>query len=135
VKRFLGLSVLILGTALGLLLRTYHASASGPTRVNVTLKDYQVILSTRHLPVGKPITFVITNRGHHTHEFVLEMANAFDQAIQFDGKTDEADEIKPGATRTVTWTIPRAGSYKFACHIDHHYQKGMRTYATATQDH
>ena len=130
-KHAVMVSVLILGTTLGLLLRTHHASASSPMRVSATLKDYQVILSTHHLPVGKPITFVITNRGHHNHEFVLESANAFDRAIQFGGKTYEADEIKPGATRTVTWTIPRTGSYKFACHIDHHYQKGMRTYVTA----
>jgi uncharacterized cupredoxin-like copper-binding protein len=100
-------------------------------RVSVTLRDYRVILSPHHFPVGKPITFVITNRGSHIHEFVLEPATAFDRAIRFDGKTYEADEIKPGATRVVTWTIPRAGGYKFACHLDHHYQKGMRTLVTA----
>jgi uncharacterized cupredoxin-like copper-binding protein len=95
--------------------------------VHVTLKDYKVILARRQLPVGKPITFVITNQGHHTHEFVLERANAFDEAIRYRGTTFEADEIKPGTTRTVTWTIPRTGTYKLACHIDHHYQMGMKT--------
>lgn len=129
--RLLIIAFLIAGTALGMFLRTHHASASGPMRVRVTLKDYRVIMAQRHLPVGKPITFVITNRGHHTHEFVLEPAKAFDRALEFDGKSDEADEIKPGTTRTVTWMIPRPGTYKLACHIDHHYQKGMRTLVSA----
>jgi uncharacterized cupredoxin-like copper-binding protein len=102
-------------------------------RVRVILKDYRVIVSQHHLPAGKPITFVITNRGHHTHEFVLEPATAFDKALKVDGKTAEADEIKPGETRTVTWIIPRAGAFKLACHIDHHYQKGMRTPVSASK--
>lgn len=130
-KRAVIILVLAVG-ALGFLLRTtHHATASGPTRVSVTLKDYRVILSQHHLPVDKPITFVITNLGHHTHEFVLEPAIAFDRAIHFRGKTYETDEIKPGTTRRVTWVIPRQGMYKLACHIDHHYQKGMRTLVTA----
>jgi uncharacterized cupredoxin-like copper-binding protein len=102
-------------------------------RVRVTLKDYRVMLSRNHLPVGKPITFVITNRGHHTHEFVLEPAGAFDRALELDGRSDEADQIKPGTTRTVTWTIPRPGSFTLACHIDHHYQKGMHTLIHASR--
>lgn len=130
-KRTAIVSVLVLGMALALLIHSHSASASGPMRVTVTLRDYRVIVSEHHLPVGKPITFVVTNRGHHTHEFVLEPAMAYDRAIRFDGKRYEADDIKPGTTRTVTWTIPRSGSYKFACHIDHHYQKGMRTLVTA----
>ena len=33
--------------------------------------------------------------------------------------------------RRVTWTIPQRGIYKLACHIDHHYQMGMKTLVTA----
>jgi hypothetical protein len=58
-------------------------------------------------------------------------ANAVDQALRFHGTTYEADQIKPGTTRRVTWTIPRKGTYKLACHIDHHYQMGMKTLITA----
>lgn len=116
------------------LLNAHRTSAGSHVRVDVTLQDYRVILVRRNLPVGTRITFVITNRGRHMHEFVLEPAHAFDKALRFAGSTDEADEINPGTTRTVTWVIPRQGTYKLACHIDHHYQKGMRTYVTAKQD-
>lgn len=46
-------------------------------------------------------------------------------------KEYEAYEIKPGTTRRVTWTTPRKRTYKLACHIDHHYQMGMKTFVTA----
>jgi uncharacterized cupredoxin-like copper-binding protein len=97
----------------------------------VTLQDYKVMLAQRHVPVGKPITFVVTNRGRHTHEFVLEAATAVDQALRYHGTTYEAHQIKPGTTRRITWTIPQNGTYKLACHLDHHYQMGMKIMLTA----
>ena len=130
-KRSIIITLLGAGAVLGIIVHTHRVGATGPMTVHVTLKDYQVMLAQRHLPAGKPITFVITNRGHYTHEFVLEPATAVDRAIRYHGTTYEADEIKPGATRTVTWTIPQPGAYKLACHIDHHYQKGMKTLITA----
>lgn len=99
--------------------------------VHVTLMDYMVMPAQRHVPVGQPITFVITNRGPHTHELVLERANAVDKALRYHGSTYEAADIKPGTTRRVTWTIPQQGTYKLACHLDHHYQMGMKTWITA----
>jgi uncharacterized cupredoxin-like copper-binding protein len=123
-------SLLAGGAVVGGMVHAHRAGATAPMTVSVTLKDYKVILIRRRLPVGKPITFVITNRGHHTHEFVLEAATAFDQAIRYHSTTYEADEIKPGTTRKVTWIIPQKGSYKLACHIDHHYQMGMKTLVT-----
>ncbi|HEX6507842.1 MAG TPA: cupredoxin domain-containing protein [Chloroflexota bacterium] len=116
---------------IGIILHVHQASAGSALTVNVTLRDYRVMVAQHHFPVGKPITFMITNRGHHTHEFVLEAANAFDKALRYRGTTYEAANIKPGTTRTVTWTIPNKGTYKLACHIDHHYQMGMKTLITA----
>ena len=34
-------------------------------------------------------------------------------------------------TRTVEWTIPEAGKYQLACHIEGHYEAGMTTSFTA----
>ena len=56
-----------------------------------------------------------------------------DRAIRYRGRTYEADDIKPGATRTVTWTIPAAGMYQLACHRSHHYQRGMKTLVRAVR--
>jgi uncharacterized cupredoxin-like copper-binding protein len=130
-KRFVIMTLVATATVAGVILHAHRAGSTTPPTVRVTLHDYKIILAQRHLPVGKPITFVVTNSGHHTHEFVLEAANAVDQALRFHGTTYEADQIKPGTTRRVTWTIPRKGTYKLACHIDHHYQMGMKTLITA----
>lgn len=131
-KGFVIITLLAAGAVVGVILHPHRAGATTPMTVRVTLQDYKVDLAQRRLPVGKPITFVVTNRGHHTHEFVLESANAFDKAVRYHGTTYEADKIKPGTTRRVTWTIPQKGTYKLACHIDHHYQMGMKTWITAT---
>ena len=125
-------AIVVTGALAGVTLHAYHASANTPTTVRVTLRDYRVALVQRHLPVGKPITFLVSNQGQHTHEFVLEAANAVDKALRFNGTTYEADEIKPGTTRKVTWTLPGPGRYKLACHIDHHYQMGMKALFTAS---
>jgi uncharacterized cupredoxin-like copper-binding protein len=131
VKRFAAVMLLAAGVVSGVSLHAHRVGATAPMTVHVTLQDYEIDVAQRRLPVDKAITFVVTNRGHHTHEFVLESANAIDKAIRFHGKTYEADKIKPGTTRRVTWTIPRIGTYKLACHIDHHYQMGMKTLITA----
>jgi uncharacterized cupredoxin-like copper-binding protein len=136
-RRFGGLKVFVIiallaaGAVVGAIVHTNVGSGTTPLTVHVTLMDYMVMPAQRHLPVGKPITFVVTNRGHHTHELVLERANAVDKALRYHGRTYEAADIKPGATRRVTWTVPRKGTYKLACHLDHHYQMGMKTFITA----
>ena len=130
-KEFVLVSLVAAGAVSGATVSLHRASSTTRVIVHVTLMDYMIMPAQRHLPVGRPITLIIANRGHHTHEFVLERANAFDQAIRFHGASYEADDIKPGTTRQVTWTIPQTGTYKLACHIDHHYQKGMRKLITA----
>jgi uncharacterized cupredoxin-like copper-binding protein len=130
-KGFVILALVAAGAAVGAIVYINGTSGTGPLTVRVTLMDYMVMPARRHLPVGKPITFVITNRGHHTHELVLERASAIDKALRYHGRAYEASQIKPGTTRRVTWTIPRKGTYKLACHLDHHYQMGMKTLITA----
>lgn len=98
--------------------------------VRVVLHDFAVSMSTHRLPAGTPIHFIITNRGHAMHETVLERAGAVDRALEVRGKEYEADDIAPGTTRTVTWTIPHTGKYQLACHMPGHYQMGMKTLFT-----
>jgi uncharacterized cupredoxin-like copper-binding protein len=98
--------------------------------VKVVLRDYTISMSQHRLPAGRPIRFVITNRGQAEHETVLERAGADDKALEVRGREYEADEIAPGTTRTVTWTIPHAGRYQLACHMPGHYQMGMKTLFT-----
>jgi uncharacterized cupredoxin-like copper-binding protein len=98
--------------------------------VQVVLRDFTVSMSAHDLPAGKPIRFVITNRGQAEHETVLERAGAVDKALEVRGTEYEADDIAPGTTRTVTWIIPHAGKYQLACHMPGHFQMGMKTLFT-----
>ena len=112
---------------------TAQASGSPQARtvtVQVVLRDFTISMSSHRLPAGKPVRFVITNRGKAMHEVVLERAGAVDKALEVRGKEYEADDIAPGTSRTVTWTVPRAGSYQLACHMPGHFQMGMKTLFT-----
>ena len=109
------------------------ASTTGkaqPVTVKVVLRDFSISMSRHNLPAGKPIQFVITNRGKAEHETVLERRGAVDKALEVRGREYEADDIAPGTTRTVTWIVPHAGTYQLACHMPGHYQMGMKTLFT-----
>jgi uncharacterized cupredoxin-like copper-binding protein len=123
-------AALTLGTAgvqHGLTTDTASAAAAKPVTVKVTLRDYRVAMSRHTLPAGTPIRFVITNRGKAMHETVLERAGADDDALEVRGKKFEADDIAPGTTRIVTWTVLRPGTYQLACHMPGHFEMGMKT--------
>lgn len=107
-------------------------SRANPVTVKVILRDFTVSMSQRHVPAGKPIRLVIVNRGKVMHEAVLERAGAVDKALEVRGKKFEADNIAPGTTRTVGWTVPRAGTYQLACHKPGHFAMGMKTNFTVT---
>lgn len=109
-----------------------RAAQARPIPVKVTLRDFSIAMSRHQLPAGTPIKLVITNRGQAMHEVVLERAGADDKALKVQGKAYEADDISPGATRTVTWTVPRAGKYQLACHMPGHFEMGMKTTFTVT---
>jgi uncharacterized cupredoxin-like copper-binding protein len=118
----------------GALLVISLASAQGTDDVQVTLSDFKVELSNTSLPARTPIKFVVTNKGPSAHELVLERTGHIDEPLEIDSKAleIEPDELSPGATVTVVWTIPEAGSYQFACHVPGHYEAGMVTLFTAT---
>jgi len=101
--------------------------------VAVTLRDFSVKVSKQRVPAGRPVRFVIHNRGQAMHELVLERAGSDDRALTVNGTRYEADDIAPGATRTVTWTVPRSGKYQLACHMPGHFEMGMKTSFTATK--
>lgn len=121
---------LLIGATLALvagLLFVSLASAKAPATVNVTLSDFKVEMSNSNLPAGTTVTYVITNKGAITHEMVLEKEGVTDEPLEFDGTEQEAEDIAPGTTRTVEWTIPEAGKYQLACHVPGHYEAGMKT--------
>ena len=57
-----------------------------------------------------------------------------DEPLEFNGAAQEVEDIEPGTTRTVEWTVPEAGQYQLACHVEGHYEAGMKTAFTTTAE-
>ena len=84
------------------------------------------------VPVGVPVTFVVTNVGAVPHEFVVG-DEAFQQAHEstMQGTPamthDDASGIglAPGETKELTLTFAEPGEVLAACHIPGHFPAGM----------
>lgn len=116
--------------------QTAPPTNEGPTtRVEVQLTDaFRIELSSATVPAGVPVTFVVTNTGVVEHEFYLgdEAVQAAHEQEMLDmgGMTHDDPEgipVKPGETRSLTYTFPVAGKTIAGCHVAGHYGAGMRT--------
>jgi uncharacterized cupredoxin-like copper-binding protein len=108
---------------------------AGPAEVHVTLREFSVEMDKTSIPAG-PVVFTIENVGALTHELVLEKAGDDDAPFEANGVESEAEDIEPGATATIEWTIDEPGEYQVACHINDlgadHYDLGMLHTFTVT---
>ena len=114
--------------------------AGTATRIEVTLTDLMKIEpGTMTVPAGRPVTFVVTNRGTVLHEFTLGDAAdqaAHDREMMAAGgmpmPKDEANAIgvEPGQTKELVHTFAAAGETLAGCHVIGHYAAGMRAAIT-----
>jgi uncharacterized cupredoxin-like copper-binding protein len=123
-KKF-GVVYIVVIFCLGLVLLTGCGGAKGPTDVKVTLTEFKIELDQSSVPAGA-VRFVITNDGTIPHEFVLEPAGAMDEPFEIDGVESEAEDIQPGDTVTLEWTL-EPGDYHLGCYIKGHFEAGMET--------
>ena len=104
--------------------------------VKITLTDFGIESSVTTFEPGMTYHFTITNEGAIPHEFVIaeplmegEEHNE-DMDMMHEGLVIEVeeDELQPGATVTVDATFPdhTDEELEFACHIEGHYEAGMR---------
>ena len=103
------------------------AASATSQRLDITLADFTVAISPTTVTAGQPITFAVTNSGAVTHEMVLEKAGDEDVPLAADGVESEIEDITPGATAEMTWTITEPGTYQLACHVPGHFEQGMVT--------
>ncbi len=74
--------------------------------------------------VGQTIEFRIMNEGTGEHEFVLGSLHEHGAGMQH-GDPSTTGQLEPGATGSVVWTFPEAGSVTFACYVAGHNEQGM----------
>ena len=119
--------------ALVLVLSIAACGPKGPavTVVHVTLTEYSVTMDKTSIPAG-PVKFIIENVGTIVHEFVLEPGGAHDEPFDNGGYESEAENIEPGATATLEWTITDPGTYQGSCYTPGHFEQGMTTTFTVT---
>jgi uncharacterized cupredoxin-like copper-binding protein len=104
----------------------------GSVVVYVSLVEFHISSSVTVFRAGTPYHFVITNRGHDIHEFMI-MPDKPDGSplppdVQYKGMVMELEPIMPGTTWTTNYTFaPGAvGRYEIACQMRGHYKAGMR---------
>jgi uncharacterized cupredoxin-like copper-binding protein len=88
--------------------------------VDVNLKEYEIDMPDS-IPAG-PVTFKVTNIGHHDHTFRIE-GNGIDQKIE--------PNLKEGETKDLHVTLT-AGQYRITCPVGPHVAMGMRRTLTVT---
>jgi len=117
---------------------TGSSAPAAATRVEVKLTDALKIEPAEiKVPVGQPVTFVVTNAGGNDHEFYVgdeaaQMKHEGEMMSMGGMAHDEANGIglKPGETKELTITFDAAGSTVGGCHTTGHYAAGMKATIT-----
>lgn len=107
-------------------------------RIAVDLTDaLRIEPAAISVPVGVPVTFVVTNRGTTDHEFYLgdDVAQADHELemTKMGGMAhDEPDGIAvmPGEIKAFSYTFAIVGKTLAGCHVAGHYGGGMKAEIT-----
>ncbi|MDF2627908.1 MAG: hypothetical protein K0R39_1739 [Symbiobacteriaceae bacterium] len=91
------------------------AAAPRPRAIEVRAREYRFSPRVIQVKAGERVKVNLRNLGRERHEWELEKTHV------------EIRPVAPGKTGEVTFTAPsRPGTYEFACHVDGHYEKGMK---------
>jgi len=113
------------------------------TSLEVTTSDFQFSPSEWTIPAGEEISIDITNEGSVLHEWVLMQPGVTIESEADLPETEEElladfvyveDEVDPGASKTLTFTAPAAGTYQVICAIETHFDAGMEGSVTVVDE-
>jgi uncharacterized cupredoxin-like copper-binding protein len=107
------------------------SSTPGVTVIHVKLSEYKIELDKTSVPAG-PVRFEVQNVGSITHEMVLEANGVNDEPFSNNGKESEVENVEPGKSGSLDWTIDTPGTYQLGCHVPGHFEQGMVTTFTVT---
>ena len=115
-------------------------ASAAATRIEVKLLDtLRMEPATMTVPMGVPVTFVVTNSGSTEHEFYLgddAAQGEHEQVMMSGGMTHDEPEgiaVKPGETKELTYTFVEAGETLAGCHVAGHYGGGMKAAITVSE--
>jgi uncharacterized cupredoxin-like copper-binding protein len=127
------------------------AAAAPKQRVTITLTDFRFTPATITLQAGVPAVITLVNKGTVEHEFMVyarptkavddwdeyAMANTYFRGIgevevEFAKQGAVAGtnlfevEVQPNRTATVSFTPTTKGTFEIGCHVEGHYEAGMK---------
>jgi uncharacterized cupredoxin-like copper-binding protein len=112
-------------------------------QLEVTTSDFQFSPDSWTVPAGEEISIEITNDGSVLHEWVLMQPGVTIEAESDLPETEEElladfvyveDEVEAGATKTLTFDAPPAGTYQVICAIETHFDAGMEGTLTVVDE-
>jgi len=107
-----------------------QAPTPGSVEVKFTLVEFRIISSVTVFHAGTHYYFVVSNRGHDTHEFMIMPDKPDGSPLspdeQYKSMLIELEPITPGTTWSTNFTFSAPGKYEIACQMGRHYQAGMR---------
>ena len=98
--------------------------------IEITARDMKFVPASLEVQAGETVRFVVSNKGHSKHEFVIgadEGRHAEIGDIEGHEEAGEANEIElaVGETKELIWAFGAAQKSEFACHQPGHYEAGM----------
>lgn len=130
-RQLIGLTAL---TVMAMVTAACDSGGDASTSLDVTTTDFQFSPNSWTVPAGEDITIDITNDGSVLHEWVLLQPGVNIESEAELPETEEElladfvyveDEVDAGATKTLSFTAPAAGTYQVICAIETHFDAGM----------
>ena len=109
-----------------------QAAAPGAVKVYITLIEFRIISSVRVFHTGTPYYFIVTNRGHSVHEFMIMRDKPDGTPVSFDEDSTtmfiHIEQVFPGTTLRMNFTFSPTliGKSEIACLMRGHYAAGMK---------
>jgi uncharacterized cupredoxin-like copper-binding protein len=119
----------------GVVLVTASAMPVGRT-VTITMRYSHFLPASVEVPAGVPVTFVLDNEDPIGHEWIVgdELTHRRHRTGTEPHHGERATEQSIGALSSVrtTVTFPKAGTYRYICHLPGHEAYGMVGIVTVT---
>ncbi len=95
------------------------AQSGTTTNVKITETEFKLDPATIMVPANTPVQFTVTNAGTIEHNLQFELPSQNIEKKLFD------QNLKPGETKTGTFTFTAAGDWQMYCPVDSHETAGM----------